>query len=46
MRKNGDVLPHVERHVAVDLHKHYVVVGAVNARQEIVLQPRRVELDE
>lgn len=38
--------PSVERHVAVDLHKHYVVVGAVNARQEIVLQPRRVELDE
>ena len=36
----------IERHLAVDLHKHYVVVGGVNARQEIVLSPRRVELDD
>jgi transposase len=38
--------PHVERHLAVDLHKHYLVIGGVNARQEVVLSPRRVDLDD
>ena len=38
--------PHVERHLAVDLHKHYLVIGGVNARQEVILSPRRVDLDE
>jgi hypothetical protein len=35
-----------ERHLAVDLHKHYLVIGGVNARQEVVLPPRRVDLGE
>lgn len=35
----------VERFVALDVHKHYVVVGAVNAQQQVVVAPRRVELD-
>jgi transposase len=35
-----------ERFVALDVHKHYVVVGAVNAGQQIVLSPRRVDLDD
>jgi hypothetical protein len=35
-----------ERHLAVDLHKHYLVIGGVNARQAVVLSPRRVALDE
>ncbi len=34
-----------ERYVAVDLHKDYVVVGGVNARLEVVLTPRRIELE-
>ena len=29
---------------ALDLHKHYLVVGGVNRRQEIVLNPRRISL--
>ena len=33
------------RFVALDVHKSYVMVGAVNAEQEIVLQPRRVALN-
>jgi transposase len=33
------------RYLGVDLHKHYLVIGGVNARQEVVLPPRRVELD-
>lgn len=35
-----------ERFVALDVHKHYVVVGAVNVGQQVVLSPRRVDLDE
>ena len=36
----------VERHLAVDLHKHYLVIGGVDARPEVVLSPRRVDLDD
>lgn len=32
------------RFVALDVHKHYVVVGAMNAQQEVLLHPRRVSL--
>jgi len=35
----------IERYLAVDLHKDYVMVGGVTARQEVVLPPRRLELD-
>ena len=38
------LLPSYERYLAVDLHKHYVVIGGLNAQQEIVLLPRRIEL--
>lgn len=41
---NATSPPSFERYLAVDLHKHCVVVGGLNARQEIVLPPRRVEL--
>jgi len=34
------------RFVALDVHKQYVMVGAVDARQEVVLPPRRVALVE
>lgn len=34
------------RFVAFDLHKHYVVVAAVNRDQEVVLKPRRLAMDE
>jgi transposase len=34
------------RYLGVDLHKHYVVIGGVNAQQAVVLPPRRVELDD
>jgi transposase len=35
-----------ERYVALDVHKQYVVVGAVNTLQQVVLAPRRVDLDD
>lgn len=34
----------IQRFVALDVHKNYVVVGAVDTRQEVVLHPRRVSL--
>ncbi len=33
------------RYLAIDLHKHYVVVGGVNVQQEVVLPPRRMDLE-
>lgn len=39
-------VPEPTRFVALDVHKHYVVVGAVDARQSMVLVPRRVPLGE
>lgn len=31
--------PSAERFVALDVHKHYIVAGAVTAQQHIVLAP-------
>jgi transposase len=38
------ISPPIERHLGIDLHKHYLVIGGVNAKQEVVLPPRRIEL--
>jgi transposase len=35
-----------KRFVGLDVHKHYVMVGAVNRSQEMILPPRRVNLVE
>jgi hypothetical protein len=32
------------RLIAIDIHKHYLMIGGINAQQQIVLQPRKVEL--
>jgi len=32
------------RFVAIDIHKSYLMVGAIDSQQHIVLQPRKVEL--
>ena len=34
----------IPRYVGMDLHKNYVMVAAVDAEQEVVLQPLRVEM--
>ncbi len=34
----------IRRYVALDLHKEYVMVGAMSAAQEWVLRPRKVEM--
>lgn len=33
-----------QRYIALDIHKEYVLVGGMNARQEWVIQPRRIEI--
>src|SRR5262249_28956534 len=35
----------VERYVALDVHKHYVMVAAVDAAQQVVLAPRKLSLE-
>jgi hypothetical protein len=35
-----------KRYVGLDVHKHYLMVGAVNRFQEVVLPPRKVSLAE
>ena len=35
----------IVRYIAIDAHKHYVMVGGMNARQEMVLPTRRVDME-
>jgi transposase len=35
----------IERYVALDVHKHYVMVAAIDATQQIVLTPRKLSLE-
>jgi transposase len=35
----------IERYIAIDAHKHYVMVGGMNVWQEMVLPTRRVEME-
>jgi len=35
----------IERYVALDVHKHYVMVAAINAAHEVVLTPRKMSLE-
>jgi transposase len=34
----------IQRFIALDIHKHYVMVGGMNATREWVIRPRRVEM--
>ena len=34
-----------ERYLAIDAHKHYVVVGGLNAQLEIILPARRMDIE-
>jgi transposase len=34
----------IERYVALDIHKEYVLAGGMNAVQEWLMQPRRIEM--
>jgi transposase len=32
------------RFIAIDIHKHYLMIGGIDAQQRLVLPPRKVEL--
>lgn len=34
----------IERYIALDIHKEYVMAGGMNATQEWVIRPRRIEM--
>ena len=34
----------IERYIALDIHKEYVLAGGMNARQAWVMQPRKIEM--
>ena len=33
------------RYIAIDIHKHYLMIGGIDAPKRIILQPRKLELD-
>jgi hypothetical protein len=44
MNDDLDSIP-IERYIAVDAHKHYVMVGGLNAQLETVLPARKVGME-
>lgn len=34
-----------KRYIGLDVHKHYITVGGMNEKQEVVLRPRDVEIE-
>ena len=45
MKANGNTSLSGERYIGLDVHKHYITVGGMNAQQEIVLRPRNVQME-
>jgi transposase len=45
MKRAEDTSGHEKRYIGLDVHKHYITVGGMNAQQEMVLRPRNVEMD-
>lgn len=43
MKSNPETIP-IERFIALDIHKHYVLVGGMNFQKEWVLRPRKVQM--
>jgi transposase len=43
--RNTRVPEEGKRYIGLDVHKHYITVGGLNAQQEIVLRPRDVEME-
>ena len=44
MENHPNTSPEV-RYLAIDLHKYYAVIGGVNIQQQVILPPRRIEID-
>lgn len=45
MKREGQTREKEVRYIGLDVHKHYITVGGMNAQQELVLRPRNVEMD-
>ena len=45
MKREWDTSESKLRYIGLDVHKHYITVGGMNAQQEIVLRPRDVEME-
>jgi transposase len=43
MKTFPEIIP-IQRYVAIDLHKEYVMVGGMNEQREWTLRPRRVQM--
>ena len=43
MKSNPESIP-LERFLALDIHKHYVLVGGMNSQRDWVLRPRKVRM--
>ncbi|MEA3350396.1 MAG: hypothetical protein U9Q82_07240 [Chloroflexota bacterium] len=43
MKHYPEAVP-IERYIAIDLHKEYVMIGGQNAQQEWVMRPRKVSI--
>ena len=43
MKSSPDTIP-IVRFIAIDIHKHYVMIGGMNAQQTWTLRPRRVPI--
>jgi len=41
MKTTTEAIP-IERYIAIDIHKHYVLIGGMNAQKAWVLRPRKV----
>lgn len=41
MKVSPKTIP-IERYIAIDSHKHYVMVGGMNAAREWTLRPRKL----
>jgi len=45
MKREQNTRESEARYIGLDVHKHYITVGGMNAKQEIVLRPRDVEME-
>ena len=43
MKIQPEIIP-IERYIAIDIHKEYVMIGGQNAQQEWVMRPRKVSM--
>ncbi|MBT7782029.1 MAG: IS110 family transposase [Anaerolineae bacterium] len=43
MKADPETIP-IERFIALDIHKHYVLVGGMNSQRDWVLRPRKVRM--